>query len=240
MLRYSLVVSAALATVVSAASAKAPIFEDPNGIVVMEIESGALAAEHSWKGETRMDGYTGKGYYTWRGGNLFGNPGQGIIGFRFRVSKDGKYHLRLRNRHDFKDSTLENDCWTKLDNNQWVKTFSSQRGQWTWRTNFEYSGDNKPAAVWDLKAGMHVLLISGRSAGFSIDRIHIYLDGVSSKVAEDSTLPETRPGKKAASPSSRPAQPAPGDKGSKEGQTAMPSGAAPTGEPVKQVPPRNR
>ena len=236
MLRYSISAFVVLAAATLTASG-GPLFEDPNGVVVMEIESGSLAKGHSWRGETKMEGYTGKGYYTWRGGNMYGSPGRGVIGFRFRISKKGKYHLRIRNRHDFHDSTEQNDCWTKLDNHKWIKTFSSKRGEWTWRTNFEYSGNNKPAAVWDLRAGTHTLLISGRSTGFSIDRIHLYLDGTPSKVGEDTSLPETRTGKKTASSAGRAAQTTPSNakpKARSEILLATPAG----NYPVKRVAPK--
>jgi hypothetical protein len=68
-----------------------------------------------------------------------------------------------------------------------VKTFSSTRGQWTWATNHEFSAGDKPPASYPLSAGIHVLEISGRSRNFSLDRFHLYLDGVTNP------LDETRP-----------------------------------------------
>ncbi len=183
----------------AAMAAEPPLYEEVEGVVVMEVESGLLARQHAWKGETAMEGYTGKGYLTWGGPDLLKQPGSGMIAFRFRIPADGKYHLRLRNRHDFEDATEQNDCYTRVDDGKWTKTFSPVRGQWTWRTHHEHNHSEKPPASYDLKAGEHTLLLAGRSKGFSIDRIHLIRDGV--KGGENEKLPETlasaKPGKRA-------------------------------------------
>ena len=59
-----------------------------------------------------------------------------------------------------------------------MKTFSYVRGHWTWVTNFDYGHSNQPAASFNLSAGTHTIEVSGRSAGFSIDRLSLYKDGV--------------------------------------------------------------
>jgi hypothetical protein len=168
----------ALLTLFMAAAARAqePVYQESGGIVVVEIESAAVAG--SWAKETSLSGFTGSSYYTWRGPDLFGSPGSGVLRYRFQVGASGTYSFRIHNRHDFADSTLENDCFTRMDGGAWVKTFSGTRGQWTWATNHEFSHDSKPPAQYTLTAGEHVLEFSGRSAGFSIDRFHLYLSSV--------------------------------------------------------------
>ncbi len=157
---------------------------ESDGAVVFEAESAAAAAD--WRAETALAGFTGASYYTWRGGDLFGAPGKGVLRFRFRVGRGGTWRLRLRNRHDFADSTLENDCFTRLDDGPWTKTYSSERGRWTWNTNHESEAGKGPAR-YELEAGEHVLEISGRSKNFSIDRVALIREG------EERALDPARP-----------------------------------------------
>ncbi len=165
-----------------------PIFQERDGRVVIEVESHPPVG--AWRPERNMNGYTGAGYYTWRGPNLFRSPGQAPLVYAFEIKTPGTYQLRIRNRHDFHDSTEQNDCFTRLDGGPWIKTFSSKRGEWTFRSNHEHNHHKKPNASYDLKAGRHILQISGRSQGFSIDRIHLYRGG--GRGAENPELPETR------------------------------------------------
>jgi hypothetical protein len=161
------------------------LFQETDGLLVIEIESAPLAGK--WVKETSLTGFTGGAYYTWKGPDLTGPSDKSALAYRFQVAAAGRYHLRIRNRHDHPDSTLENDCYTRLDDGPWVKTFSSQRGQWTWRTSHEHSHSDKRAAEYTLAAGQHTLMITGRSVNFSIDRIHLYRDGV--RGAEDLSKP---------------------------------------------------
>jgi hypothetical protein len=161
------------------------VYQESGGIVIVEIESAPEVP--SWNAETAMTGYTGTCYYTWRGADLFNSPGAGVLSYYFNIAATGSYNFRIRNRHDAADSTLYNDCFTRMDGGAWVKTYSSVRGGWTWNTNHEFSSTDKVAARYDLAAGVHLLEISGRSAEFSLDRFHLYLDSVTNP------LDETRP-----------------------------------------------
>ena len=198
-------------------SAGGPIYEEQAGRIVMEVESHPPTG--SWRPEKKLEGFTAAGYYTWLGPNAFRGPGSGVLTYVFQIQTPGTYQLRIRNRHDFHDSTEQNDCFTRLDGGQWVKTFSSKRGEWTFRSNHEHGHNRKPPASYESKAGRHVLQISGRSHGFSIDRIHLYRDG--DRAAEDASLPETRV--RAATSNNR--QPAHAAPPSTTGQT--PTGRAP-------------
>jgi len=175
--------TAASALVSPRARAASKAFIESKGIVVVEVES--VPAAKGWAEETELKGFTGRSYYTDTGG---GKPLEYIV----VITNPGKYNLRLRNRHDFHDSTLQNDCWTQMDDGPRVKTFSHTRGKWTWATNHEFHGGGKPPASYELDAGRHVFRISGRSSGFSIDRFHLYRDGATSPL--DESLPESRAG----------------------------------------------
>jgi hypothetical protein len=158
------------------------ILDEAQGLIVFEAES--VPPKGDWTLETSLAGFTGAGYVTWTGPDLFGAPGKDAAAWTFRVGRPGRYRLRIRNRHDFADSTLQNDCFTKMDDGPWIKTFSSKRGEWTWATNHELE-NGKPPAAYELSVGTHVFRISGRSRGFSLDRIHLALEGVDG--AEDAS-----------------------------------------------------
>jgi hypothetical protein len=162
------------------------VFQESGGLLVMEVES--TPANTSWAVGTTLTGYTGSSYYTWTGSDYFGTPGNGILAYTFNIQTPGTYNFAFRNRHDFADSTLENDHWLKLDNGTWVKTYSSIRGVWTWNTNHEFSATNKVPAKYTLTAGQHTLYVSARSRGMSLDRLVFYLPGVNGL---DATLPQS-------------------------------------------------
>jgi hypothetical protein len=166
--------SAALGLSITTAFAQAQdgpfIAED--GILVVEFESGSPTG--SWASETDVSGYTGSNYIRWDGANLFNTPGTDVFGFDFEISEPGQYDFRLRNRHDHPDSTETNDVFIRMDGGPWVKTFSWQRGQWTWTTNHEFSHSNKPEAEYTLSAGLHRIEFSGRSHDFILDRFHLF------------------------------------------------------------------
>lgn len=176
------VVFAALA-VGPVAEGAGKVFVESGGIVVVEVESAPAAK--GWEEETKLEGYTGRSYYTDTGGG-------GVLEYTIVITDPGKYNLRIRNRHDFHDSTLQNDCWTQMDDGARVKTFSHTRGKWTWATNHEFHGGGKPPASYELDAGRHVFRISGRSSGFSIDRFQLYKDDVRNPL--DESRPESRAG----------------------------------------------
>jgi hypothetical protein len=161
--------------------------EESGGLVVFEAESAG--PKGNWKLETSMAGFTGTGYVTWTGPDLFGAPGKDALEWTVHVGRPGRYRLHLRNRHDFADATLQNDCFARMDEGPWIKTFSGQRGQWTWATSHELES-GKPPASYELSAGLHVFRISGRSKGFSIDRVHLALE--TAVGAMEATRPPSR------------------------------------------------
>ena len=174
----------ALATTMTAAAASAAqvgpyIAQD--GLLVVEMESGAPAG--SWRTENAIGGHAGSSYIRWDGPNLFHQPGSDIFGFDFEVAEGGRYHFRLHNRHDHPDSTEANDVWVRMDGGAWVKVFSWQRGQWTWTTQHEFNHHDKPPAEYQLTSGAHRIEFSGRSRDFSIDRLHLYRDGVANALS---------------------------------------------------------
>ncbi len=143
------------------------------GNLMIEVETEGPAG---WTVDTQYPGFGGTSFYRWDGPDFFNNPGNAVLRYDIEVHEAGTYELRLHNRHQHNDSTEENDCWTRMDNGSWEKTFSNGPGtvnNWTWETEFELPGF--PDASFDLSVGRHVFEISARSNGFMIDRINFHI-----------------------------------------------------------------
>lgn len=157
-----------------APSGEGDVFQEHSGLVVIEMESQPAAG--GWQLQTNVPGYTGDGFYRWEGPNLFGNPGaQGVTQYKINVTNPGTYQMRFHNhRNGGIPFDQENDIWTRMDNDQWIKVFSSTQGQWNWASNFDFGEGNRPSASYNLSAGEHTFTISGRSTGFRVDRVVFY------------------------------------------------------------------
>ncbi|QDV05623.1 hypothetical protein Poly30_11220 [Planctomycetes bacterium Poly30] len=179
MLRFTTL--SLLAAAAFSAPAAAQVYLAQSDLVVIEME--ASGAPEAWGISTATPGYTGESYIRWNGPNLFNQPGQqGVFAFDFEVANGGTYRLNVRNRHENPDPTEENDVWIRMDGGTWVKTFSNQAGSvgaWTWESRFDYGHGNQPQASYNLSPGVHRVEFSGRSFGFKMDRVHIYLPSVS-------------------------------------------------------------
>lgn len=147
---------------------------EENGLLIHEIEDQAPAG--GWVEETQFAGYAGTSYFRWNGGDQFNSPGNGTLTYTLNITTPGDYQLRLHNHHNDPDTTMENDCWTRMDGSTWVKTYSGQNN-WNWLSRFEYSNGTKEPAHYNLSAGLHTFQISGRSQNFRIDRAHFFLSG---------------------------------------------------------------
>ena len=97
---------------------------EQGGKVIFEIEDQAPTG--SWVQETEFPGFAGSSYFRWNGGNQFNNPGQGVLTYTIHITDPGDYQMRIHNHHNDPDSTMENDCWTRMDGGTWVKTYSGQ------------------------------------------------------------------------------------------------------------------
>ncbi|HYE05914.1 MAG TPA: hypothetical protein VEL07_10405 [Planctomycetota bacterium] len=159
-----------------------PSHWERDGCVVIEMES--LGPAPGWVLERDLAGFSGDGFCRDAGGSE--------VVARFVVLTPGRWRMALRNRHEHPDATLENDCFTSVDGSTPIKTFSSQRGAWTWATRLEDgAGFHEP--LYDFDPGVHELRLRGRSAGFRIDRIRFVREGASDASAPESLLLPTLP-----------------------------------------------
>ena len=155
----------------------------------MEIESGT--PNDDWTLSSSTPGFTHEGYFRWDGPNLFNQPGaSGIFGFDFELDQSATWILSLRNRHEDPDPTEANDVWIRMDSGPWIKVFSNfpnSVGNWTYESRFDQG--SQPQASYSLSSGAHRIELSGRSAGFKMDRIHLHTSGHPG--ATDPTRPES-------------------------------------------------
>ena len=142
-------------------------------LVSIEVEEHPPAGQ--WVAETSATGFSGASYYRWDGPDHFGSPGNGTMTYKFKLPCAGEWQMRILNRHDHPDPSLENDCWVKVDDGEWDKLFNNEGlnsvGKWNWTCKLD-STTIKPK--YNLSEGEHTLLISGRSHNFKIDRIHFF------------------------------------------------------------------
>jgi hypothetical protein len=179
----------------------AATFQEQNGIVVMEVESSP--ANGSWNLERALGGYSGNGYYIWRGTDAFAKStaGRGTITYTFKINTAGNYQMRWRSRIGKGTSRTEhNDSWIQFPTgrdisgeqalNGWTKVFMNTRDSWVWQSA---TVDNVGRPVRQFfSAGVHTVQISGRSSGHAIDRIALYkYDSVSYSESKFNALPNS-------------------------------------------------
>ncbi|MEZ4701683.1 MAG: choice-of-anchor D domain-containing protein [Rhodothermales bacterium] len=155
-------------------------FIEADGLVVIEAES--ISGIDGWLTETSESGYAGNGYLRWNGANFFTDPGNGTIAYKVRIDTPGEYNMRLRLSHQGAPAgDQENDCWTRMDGGEWIKTFHPSNRideGFTFHSFHEPSSGEFVNPRYTLSAGEHIFYISGRSKNVRIDRIHLYLDSV--------------------------------------------------------------
>jgi len=154
------------------------IFQEADGLVVVEVESTPL--EGDWVLETAYSGYTGTGYYRMNGNSVqSGNP-NGALSYFINITNPGTYNLRIHsNKKNVGDDTWANDCYTKMVGHSgyqgnFTKTYQSGSSEtWRWSTKHE-DGSTHLDPQYTLSAGVHEFQIAGRSKDFIIDRFVLY------------------------------------------------------------------
>jgi hypothetical protein len=149
------------------------VLSEQGGMLIIDAETAP--AYGGWTFESGAGGYIGSGYYTYRGAESMQSPGSATLSYPIYINNPGVYQVRIHNYHDHPDGSEANDAWLQISGVQsWIKTWSGDRALWNWGNNFEISTDNHrgPEVTFPV-AGPYTLQISGRSPGFSIDRIII-------------------------------------------------------------------
>jgi len=137
-----------------------------------EFEFESLGEKGDWKKGTSIKGYKGEGYMCWEGPNLFAVPGKGKLKHQWYEVKPDKYTLKLRSYNNNPISDMSNDVWVRVNDDDWVKIFSSIKNKWTEDTKLD---DNHKISKFEFKSkiGKNEIEFSGRSNGFCIDRVEL-------------------------------------------------------------------
>ena len=194
------------------------IYEEVNGIVVIEAES---AKEYgNWLPDTSISNFTGDNYLLYEGMNWFNSPGRSLLRYKVHISKTGKYRFQWRSRiAKGNDNTEHNDSWLRIRNtagfyaqksdnrlypkgsgmspnpdgsgsNGWFKVYQNALSRWTWNTS---TNDHNPYDIFMEfdTTGIYTIEISGRSNGHAIDRMVLYHSAVPTTIATDVNLPQS-------------------------------------------------
>jgi len=160
------------------------VFQEQNGLIVIEAESVPLA--RYWAEKKDIPGYNGESYYE-ATKNFFHTPGQGILNYPMKIKNGGSYMFLMRSYIATGDNSTEsNDVFSRVvdefgntvrPNNfhelsptqDWYKNFTQTLNSWSWTTNNGDGENNHPK--WTLEAGKkYILQLSARSNGHAIDR----------------------------------------------------------------------
>ena len=195
------------------------LFEEKNGLLVVEIESVPLKS--GWKKESGANGFTGNSYYRWDGGNKLTTPGNGTLEYKIKINTPGIYRFQMHMKVGSGSSNTDsNDSWLKIPdaddfygehnngsivrphgvctddcpNGQgkegWFKMYSAGTTDWTWKTLTSDRSGHKIYADFS-QAGVYTVLVSGRSEDHLIDRFVMYNSSIIEKNATDLNNSET-------------------------------------------------
>jgi hypothetical protein len=156
---------------------------ETEGYVVVEAEN--IDHHENWAVKKSPDGFTGTGYCKWIGPQAPGRGNDDYTGerqhprnthliLRVLITSPGAYRIDVRNIHEKEDG--DNDAWVnilgrKADTRWPIKRIGDSHkdgsgftwADWGHRTFFLDTGENR-------------LYLGGRSVGFGIDRIALWLD----------------------------------------------------------------
>ncbi len=176
-------------------------FEEVNGLAVFELDAKTAG---SW--ERRSDGTASGGqalYYN--GSDSFNSPpGNSVITYSIKVNTPGTYRVIVRNKIGITSSgtTEHNDVWLKVNGseffgrlgssvvwpigsgrtpnpegasgNGYLKVYTNTFG-WNWTSFTDDSGGHFLYATFP-NAGVYTIQMGGRSNGFMVDKIALYLE----------------------------------------------------------------
>lgn len=191
-------------------------FEEKNGLAVMEIES--VDAGTGWDERDSIGGASGT-YYEWTGPASMGTPGNGLMEYKVLISTPGTYRFQWRSRIAEGNSGSEsNDAWLKAvdaddfygekqngsrvypfgsgktptpngaGSGGWFKVYQNQLNTWSWQARTSDNDAHNIFMVFN-SPGVYTLQVSGRSAGFAIDRMVLYKPDTVSESAATTALP---------------------------------------------------
>jgi len=100
--------------VISGTIARGGIYQEENGLLVIEMESEAPT--DAWSQDTAFSDYTGSGYLIWGGNDNFNTLGEGPLSYPIEISTPGTYQFEFRSAFGRGSNPTEhNDAWLKIE-----------------------------------------------------------------------------------------------------------------------------
>jgi hypothetical protein len=184
------------------------VWKEEDGYVVVEAET--IDHHFHWEHKTEPEGFSGTGYLNWvgpnnsvtpdgRGGNDdYTNERQGPqrewLIIRVLVEHPGIYRMNARNHHIKEDG--DNDSWSWKVGQEITDWNPVRRMGDSLKDGEGFTWLDWGVRSFWLKKGVNNLYIGGRSPGFGIDRVAIYMDG--NEEAESKALDLSTPTSKRA------------------------------------------
>lgn len=188
----ALVFTTAIALSAAVLPAQDKVFEEKDGLIVIEAESIPMTS--GWAVRTSTGGFAGPGYIQWEGGDDFNAPPNGaLLEYKVWVNNPGSYQFRFRSRKDGAASDAQNDTWVSVNGSNWLKVFvTGSQGVWSFDAIGEPNhGTFLNPTRYNLVAGENTIRLGGRSRLHKIDRIHMWTSAVSDSFARNPSLPES-------------------------------------------------
>lgn len=90
------------------------IFNESDGLVVAEFENATFSPD--WKLKNDGNSYSGAGYMVWEGEQQLGNPGNGTVTFKIKITNPGSYQFNWSSAVKMGSSgTDHNDTWLRFN-----------------------------------------------------------------------------------------------------------------------------
>lgn len=158
---------------------------EKNGIIKIEAEDVLLS--EGWELENKVADYSGEGYITWVKKTTVEKNNQGLLEYPLMINKAGKYIVKLRNYHDCEDFTECNDVFVKMNDDDWKKNFNHSLAEWDWNSRQDIDHVFSDAS-YELREGINILYLSGRSENFSIDKIAVYHESITKEEYQNAEI----------------------------------------------------
>lgn len=162
----------------------AAVWIEKDGVVVVEAET--LARHKHWARMTEPEGFTGDGYVVWEGPRAPGEGDADFTGKRLQppethltlhvlISNPGAYKIDVRNIHEGEDG--DNDAWVDVLGRVPEKEWPVKRIGDSHKDGTEFTWADWGTRTFFLDRGVNSLFVGGRSPGFGVDRIVLYIVG---------------------------------------------------------------
>ncbi|MEL6592914.1 MAG: T9SS type A sorting domain-containing protein [Bacteroidota bacterium] len=194
------------------------LFEEENGIVVIEIESTSEIG--NWVIDSAISGYTGEHYLHYQGPNYYNAPFNSRLVYQINITTTGTYRFQWRSRIAAGSSNTDhNDSWLRFNDASdfyaqkasnilyphgsgnspnpagagaggWFKIYQNVLDDWTWNTS---TSDHDPHNIFVQfdSVGVYTFEIAGRSNGHAIDRLVLYHSSANASQALDLSRAES-------------------------------------------------